>query len=123
MGTSWPPVFQNAVPVMVSSGFARVWERMNERTRDICSAALSQPHVIVDTVKEWQPVARELPPRLPHLIHLLVLEQWGESAERAPLTAAAKRTRRVFYLRSGSAGGRVIQERRCCAGMQQRRLC
>ena len=27
-----------------------------------------------------------------------------------------------FYWGSGSAGGRVIQERRCCAGMQQHRL-
>ena len=31
--------------------------------------------------------------------------------------------KKCFYLGSGSAGGRVIQERRCGAGMQQRRLC
>ena len=38
-----------------------------------------------------------------------------------PLTAAETRTRNGF-IGSGSAGGRVIQERRCCASMQQRRL-
>ena len=33
-----------------------------------------------------------------------------------------QRTRSAFILGNGSAGGRIIQERRCCAGMQQRRL-
>jgi hypothetical protein len=42
--------------------------------------------------------------------------------EGAPLTAAATRTRTAFIGAAAARGGRVIQARRCCAGMQQCRL-
>ncbi len=35
-----------------------------------------------------------------------------------PPNSSGDAKKKCFYLGSGSAGGRVIQERRCCAGMQ-----